>query len=249
MSTAKRAARDWTPPAVYRFASRCRTALSSRVNDSASNVTVVKSDQGVPAHPQTAPNEEPPAWYDASFEAEAGQHFRKHYSTSRWYYIWAVIVDRLQATESPSVLDIGCGTGQVAAFIKDRGITAYVGFDFSLARLSWARSHVTGMRFEVANAYETDLVESVPYNVVVCLEFLEHVDRDLEVLGRLRPGVRFLGTVPNYGGGSHVRYFRNADEVKARYSSHFKRLRVDQYFMPGYSGAMQFLMDGIIANP
>jgi len=41
------------------------------------------------------------------------------------------------------------------------------------------------------------------------------------VLGRLKPGTRFIGTVPNFPFVSHVRHFRSAGEVVSRYGPLF----------------------------
>jgi 2-polyprenyl-3-methyl-5-hydroxy-6-metoxy-1,4-benzoquinol methylase len=189
--------------------------------------------------------EAPAEWYDESFEAHS--HWKHHYSLSPWYYIWTVIVDRVQGVAAPSVLDIGCGPGQLAAFLRDRGVTNYVGIDFSPKRIEWARAAVPEVRFEVADVYESDLLERVPYNVVICTEFLEHVDRDVDVTARIRPGSRFIGTVPNFGGGSHVRHFGCADEVNDRYARYFEHVRVDTFHMPS-PGQQQFLIDGVIGK-
>jgi 2-polyprenyl-3-methyl-5-hydroxy-6-metoxy-1,4-benzoquinol methylase len=61
-----------------------------------------------------------------------------------------------------------------------------VGFDFSVQRIEWARATVSEVRFDIADVYTTDLLESVPYNTVVCTEFLEHVKGDVEVLRQVR---------------------------------------------------------------
>ena len=226
MGRTKALAKDLTPPLLYRSASRLWKKVRGFETDDAS-----------------ATKEAPPEWYDASFEA--ADYWREHYSASPWYYIWTVIVDRLQLIESPSVLDVGCGPGQLAAFLRDRGLTEYVGLDFSSSRIEWARSSVPELRFDVADAYVSDLFDSVPYNTVICTEFLEHVDRDLDVLNRVRRGARFIGTVPNFGGGSHVRHFESAVEVSARYGACFTGLHVDTFHMP-LPGKQQFLLDGVI---
>lgn len=228
MANTKKLLRDFTPPAVYRAASRMRSGAPVPAK--------------TPSSGEVRSGEASPDWYDASFEGK--DHWRDHYSQSPWYYIWTVIVDRLQTTDEATVLDIGCGPGQLAAFIRDRGITSYTGFDFSAKRIEWAKSTVPEVRFEVADAYVTDLFDSVPYNTVICTEFLEHVDRDVEVVDRIHPGTRFLGTVPNFGGGSHVRFFTDADEVTARYAKYFGEFRVDTFVMP-WERKLQFLIDGI----
>jgi SAM-dependent methyltransferase len=216
-------AKDLTPPRLYRFSRRIRRKFIPK--------KLLTSEAGAD-------------YYDESFETLS--HWRAEYSASPWYYIWTVIVDRLQSIESAYVLDVGCGPGQLAAFIRDRGITDYVGLDFSTARINFARTHVPELRFEVADAYTTDLFDTTPYNTVVCTEFLEHVEGDVDVMRRLRAGARFIGTVPNFGGGSHVRFFEDDAQVLERYSPCFETVRVDTFLMPK-PGRKQFLVDGILA--
>jgi hypothetical protein len=98
-------------------------------------------------------------------------------------------------------------------------------------------------RFVVADVFETDVFSTFPYDAVISLEFLEHVERDLDVIRRVRPGARFLGTVPNFPWDSHVRHFRDADEVRGRYGEFFTDFRVDT-FLSMKEGSMYFLMQG-----
>jgi SAM-dependent methyltransferase len=223
MSSMRRLARDLTPPALTRAMTRARRG--------AEPVDDWDAMGGVEAGPE---------WYDARFEAD--EKWREHYSRSPYYHFWTVITDRIVHTKAPAVLEIGCGSGQLAMLLADRDVDEYVGFDFAPKRLAWAREQLPGFRFEVADAFDTDLYTSAPYNVVVCTEFLEHVERDLDVIERLRPGARFIGTVPNFGGGSHVRHFDDADEVRARYGAVLSDLRVDPF--PNRAGRVHFLLDG-----
>jgi hypothetical protein len=132
----------------------------------------------------------------------------------------------------------------MAALLFDRGLGDYVGFDFSPKRIAWAKNTVPGFRFEVADAYTTDLFDQVQYDTVICTEFLEHVNDDVGVIDRIRPGVHFLGTVPDFGGGSHVRFFSSADAVEDRYRSHFGEFGVSTWTMPG-GRSRQFLIDAV----
>jgi SAM-dependent methyltransferase len=184
-------------------------------------------------------------WYDERFDEEP--EWREHYTRSPYYHFWTVIADRLLHMPSPSVLEIGCGAGQFAALLRDRHVSAYVGFDFAPKRLAFAALLVPEFRFLVADALTTDVYDSVPYDSVVCTEFLEHVERDLDVVARVRPGARFLGTVPNFGGGSHVRHFDDAAAVRARYRPVIDGLRIDEF--PNRRGDVHFLLDGTVRNP
>jgi SAM-dependent methyltransferase len=217
--------RDVTPPVVMRAIDRSR---ARRVADT--RTSVLSHEAG-------------PEFYDGTFEAK--DHWRVHYSNSPWYYIWTVLTDRLTSGDDPAVLDIGCGSGQLAKMLSDRGVRSYVGFDFSPKRIEWARDQVPEFTFVEADAHKTDLFDEGDYDSVVCTEFLEHVDGDVEVVARIRSGTRFLGTVPDFGGGSHVRFFRSAEEVEDRYASAFREFKVDTFFMPG-GRSRQFLIDGVI---
>jgi hypothetical protein len=96
----------------------------------------------------------------------------------------------------------------------------------------------------VANVFETDILSNHDYNGVVCLEFLEHIERDVQVLERLRPGTLFWGSVPNFGCKQHVRYFQNSIEVIERYGDYFNDFRVDEH-LSDTKGTKYFLLEGI----
>src|SRR5262245_8471477 len=82
--------------------------------------------------------EQPAEFYDETFEK--GEHWREHYTKSRYYPIWTVVGDRLARAGVKTLLDVGCGPGQMACFLRDRGLARYVGIDFSKARVEHART-------------------------------------------------------------------------------------------------------------
>jgi hypothetical protein len=53
--------------------------------------------------------------------------------------------------------------------------------------------------------------------------------------------------VPNFGGGSHVRHFDDAADVRARYGGIVGDLRVDEF--PDRKGHVHYLLDGTVAGP
>ncbi len=188
--------------------------------------------------------EKGPSWYDESFDR--AEHWRRHYSRSRYYFLWTVIADRIRRAGVESILEIGCGPGQLACLLRDRGITRYHGFDFSPKRIEQARRVCPELTFSVQDAFETDLFSEFDYQGAVCTEFLEHVEQDLDVLKRIRSGTRFLGTVPNFPFTSHVRHFADVDEVRRRYGSSFRDLGVDA-FLADEKGKTFFLLEGRVA--
>lgn len=182
-------------------------------------------------------------WYDESFRR--APHWRRHYSESGYYPLWSVIADRMERYGVTSVLDIGCGPGQMAALLRDSGVAHYVGIDFSPERISHAKKVCPEYEFVLADVFECDLLSEHTYDCVVCTEFLEHVHDDIEMLKRLKKNTRFLGSVPNFPYESHVRHFVSADQILERYSSSFENLKV-KVFVANAQGKKYFLLDGQI---
>ncbi|WP_196139279.1 class I SAM-dependent methyltransferase [Aliikangiella sp. G2MR2-5] len=182
-------------------------------------------------------------WYDSSFDNHA--HWKKHYSLSKYYFLWTVIADRISKSQYDSLLEVGCGTGQLANLLKDKGISKYHGFDFSPKRIEQAKKNCEGFDFSLQDAFKTELFNELDYNAVICTEFLEHVEGDLEVLKRIKSGTKFYGTVPNFPYTSHVRHFKNEAEVFERYQNCFKEMEVDT-FLANNHGKKFFLIEGVL---
>lgn len=187
--------------------------------------------------------EQDPDWYDASFEE--ADHWRSHYSESPYYFLWTVIADRVLRARARSVIEIGCGPGQLACLLRDKGIASYHGLDFSPRRIEQARGVCPEFAFSIADVFQTDLLNSCDYDTAICTEVLEHVEGDLELLRRIRSGTRFYGTVPNFPYTSHVRHFTSEAEVLARYKECFTELRVDAFFANA-AGKTFYVLDGEI---
>jgi len=103
-----------------------------------------------------------------------------------------------------SLLEVGSGVGVVSRYLVDRGLPVVLS-DHHPAYLAYLRSRF-GARPNV-DVRILDLLHP-PYDVgravdtVVCLNVLEHIENDLEVLAALRDvlpsGGRLLLQVPNY---------------------------------------------------
>ena len=96
------------------------------------------------------------------------------------------------------VLDIGCGKGALAPFIKN-----YHGFD------------MVQNPYEVADIYTYDYSKR-HYDSYILLEVLEHLHRDIEVLSQLPGFYHIVFSVPSFDCPSHVRMFTQ-DTVRWRY--------------------------------
>lgn len=182
-----------------------------------------------------------PEWYDKMYESDS--RYSKHYSESDWYFLWTVVVDRIMRSGVRSVLDLGCGPGQFASLLCDKGLTQYCGVDFSARCIELAKQVCPRFEFRVADICNTDVIESCDYDCVVALEFLEHVENDIQVLDRIKSGTKLFGTVPNFSHISHVRHFSSEDEVRDRYESCFSSLQVDS-FVGNAEGTIFFMIEG-----
>jgi len=180
-------------------------------------------------------------WYDSVY-SKLDTSYHQHYTDSIDYFLWTVVVDRIPRTAS--VLEIGCGPGQLAAYLQERGVAKYVGFDFSPQAIKMAQERYPSLEFHVGNAFATDLLDSVDYDLVICTEVLEHIEEDLRVVRRVRPGVRCLLTVPSFPYFSHVRHFADKAAVGDRYGAMFAEFRVDE-IPKNPAGDRFFLLDGV----
>jgi 2-polyprenyl-3-methyl-5-hydroxy-6-metoxy-1,4-benzoquinol methylase len=145
-----------------------------------------------------------------------------------------------------TVLDIGCGAGQMATLLRDKGIPHYIGIDFSPARIAYARKICPEYKFIEVDVFETSIFNTELYDAVLATEFLEHIEHDIELVARFRPGVIFLGTVPNFPSPAHVRHFKSKEEVILRYNPHFTSLKVEP-FLENPEGRILYLIEGIKA--
>jgi len=180
-------------------------------------------------------------WYNQAFKQVA--EYSLHYTESSYYFLWTVLTDRILRSRAGSILDLGCGPGQFASLLHDKGVRNYRGADFSSMSIDMARSRCPYFDFVVVDLAESDLLERFSYDCVVALEFLEHVEFDLDIIRRIRNGTKFFGTVPNFPYDSHVRHFANEIEVRTRYESFFTDFTVDA-FLENTMGKTFFLMEG-----
>jgi SAM-dependent methyltransferase len=182
-------------------------------------------------------------FYDRTFDAD--DYWRRHYTEVDHYCCWTVLIDRLRSHRARRLLEIGCGTGQLAGALRDaRILDAYCGFDFSEHRLSHARTVCPEWRFEIADAFKTDLFDTFDYDAALSTEFLEHVEGDLDVLARLRGGTFFVGTVPNYAFVSHVRHFASPGDVAERYAPLLDRIDVVPIRL-NVGGKTLYILEGV----
>lgn len=180
-------------------------------------------------------------WYDEAYRLWSTK-YDSHYSDSVYLPIWKEIAHRLDRTAA--VLEIGCGTGQLAHLLVDRGIQHYTGFDFSDYAVELARKRLPSADFHVADVRTTSLFRQARYDIAVCTEVLEHLDEDLALLHALKPYTRVLATVPNFDSASHLRFFASEREVLERYGEAVADIAVTSFSLS--ETTVIYLLDGFI---
>lgn len=192
------------------------------------------------------------SWYDAVYDPAIKNNYTRHYTGSAYFPIWAVVADRLTThhdMELDDILEIGCGVGQFAHLLSDRGWRLYAGIDFSPVAIREAEKrcpdNVGGYGFFVDDACDSEHL-LLGYDIVIMLEFLEHIEGDLELLARIPTDTHVYASVPNFNYQSHVRHFADADAVRARYGVLFTDFRVDPIVL-NEDGITLFLFEGVRA--
>lgn len=182
-------------------------------------------------------------WYDALFLFS--EKYNQPYAESHYMPLWSEIAHRLQKRGFKRVLDIGCGPGQMAALLFDRGIESYIGLDFSIKAIEIAKRRVPQATFLVGDARTANVYDTAQYDVIICTEVLEHIEDDFAVVSRFPPGKPCICTVPDFPCESHVRYFSTCQEVINRYARFFERLDVEAFRL---QDATFYLIDGVRNN-
>lgn len=128
---------------------------------------------------------------------------------------------------SHDVVDLGCGTGRFLYELPYDSRRRLIGVDFSQRALEEAHRYLGGH----AELEHCDLREWQPDpdrkggTTYTCLEVLEHLEDDRELVCRIPPGHQLVFSVPSYESGAHLRFFRGAADAVNRYGAwlDFKR--------------------------
>src|SRR5690606_17460525 len=108
------------------------------------------------------------------------------------------IVERIimHKIENPLILDVGCGAGFLCNELSEKGYRVK-GIDLSRESLAIARQYdkTKLVEYQIADAYKLPF-QANSFDVITCLDFLEHVDRPHEVIREisrvLKPGGLFF---------------------------------------------------------
>lgn len=108
----------------------------------------------------------------------------------------ARFADLVRSGGAGPVVDVGCGSGRITAYLAGRGVDAF-GVDLSPAMVEVARGDHPGLRFEVGSMTDLDLADASMGGLVAWYSLIHVPDEEIgSVLAQfrrvLRPGARLL---------------------------------------------------------
>lgn len=149
---------------------------------------------------------------DASFYDWAYQAYEDSRSMdSHLRPVWEKALDFAEG----SLLDLGCGAGQLARLALDRGMKYQKGVDFSEEAVRLARERCPEAEFICAGIMWW--VGSGESDTYVLVEVLEHLVDDTLFMRRLRASQKVVYSVPNVLCSGHTRAFDSLVDVLSRY--------------------------------
>ena len=159
--------------------------------------------------------------YDDEYLRNEGRR-RADCERSNYFPLWKQLVNLIRSVgvpERPDVLEIGCGSGQLAQLLLREFDPEYVGVDRSSVAIRWAKELNPGDadRFVLGRVEDQKALLGRSWWAVIAMEALEHLVDDLSVLARLRRGTRVFFSVPTFTHPSHARYFTSEVETREYY--------------------------------
>jgi len=144
--------------------------------------------------------------------------YKSHYLESIYLPIWKDVVSIIHQHKY-RIIDLGCGTGQFAQLCFDENIKYEVGLDFSEEAIKRSKETNPFLLFKQTNLLSSTekYSKECEYDAIVCLEVLEHIEKDHHVLNRCDKGKALILSVPNFDSEGHVRSFDNELQIRKRY--------------------------------
>ena len=143
---------------------------------------------------------------------------------------------RLDMALRRNILEVGCGTGALAHWIMEASSFEYHGFDFADVAVQRARQRTRRDDCFFVGDARSPASYRRPYDTIVCLEVLEHIERDLDVIAMWKLGSECICSVPNFDYETHVRWFQNEEEIMSRYEGLISIRHIERIACPLVQG-------------
>lgn len=166
-------------------------------------------------------------YYDEVYAKD--NHYRENGASLQKAGHFELICDLLEAHNATAVLDLGCGPGQFAQFLRSRSQIPYLGVDYSRVAIRSAMNRaVPNAEFQVLDLTNSEIPPCPIKTSVICTEVLEHILDDEALLAKVPAGHPVYCSVPSFYTFGHVRYFKDGKEVEKRYGKYLDAFSVKE---------------------
>jgi 2-polyprenyl-3-methyl-5-hydroxy-6-metoxy-1,4-benzoquinol methylase len=156
-------------------------------------------------------------YYNKVYESD--HKYVGKYTQLPHFPIFQIALSYIKELRNPYILELGCGTGQFAQFLWEHGFREYMGYDFSEKAIELAR-HLSPQVFKRVDCAECEVPPE--FDIIVALEVLEHIEKDLHILSCIPQGKVAIFSVPRFDDPAHVRHFISKEQVQERYGKIIK---------------------------
>lgn len=158
-------------------------------------------------------------YYNRIYSEMSGEYAKVHPEKSIYFEVWKGIRNLISA--NATVLELGCGVGLFAKYLMESGVNYQRGVDYSTVAIDRAKA-INPTHQNKFHIMDLRHVNRIPNHfTVICLEVLEHLENDLELLEKIDINTEVIFTVPDFDCESHQRHFKTEDEVFQRYTKLF----------------------------
>jgi len=187
-------------------------------------------------------SQKPPEWYDMIYATTS--MYQGPVQESKLHPVYLKMCSKLSPNEK--VIDLGCGTGQLAQTMLEMGKNFVLGIDFSPVAIDYAKQLLSKQDFVIADLYDPNTYYNLPdYDCVVMSEVMEHLENDLKVLELIIPETHLIFTVPSYITDSHLRAFRSVDHIHERYDKYMEINSMDEFMLDDVNKWKVWIVDGV----
>jgi len=176
-----------------------------------------------------------------SFHYKTNERYSIPPEQTVYFPVWNKIREIL--TDKETIMEIGCGSGQLANLLLRNGKKYISGIDMAEEGIKLAQkmNPTNKNKFKVGDVDSLDWIGGV--DTLISTEVLEHIENDIEVVDKIAAGTRFIFSVPNFKAKGHLRTFQTLEEIKERY----KNLTIiNHYPFQINSKAVIHLIDSIV---
>lgn len=165
-------------------------------------------------------------------------------------YLRRMVMRELRRLRFESLMDVGCGEGTLLAMIAQRyPSTQLAGSEFSRAALALCREQIAQVDLSSLDIVKDD-VPVQAYDVIVCVQVLEHVDDDVTALRNLQRMARKHVVISVPGGvlddrgrrNGHFRHYTKAGLVDKMTAAGFHDIRAFTCGWPIHSLLYRYLV-------